>query len=79
MAGFYIQAMIVTDCRKMGRASAAVSYTHLDVYKRQALQGLGRNSPFRGQAEIWSYWPARNFSASSAAMQPIPAEVTAWR
>jgi hypothetical protein len=24
-------------------------------------------------------WPARNFSASSAAMQPMPALVTAWR
>jgi hypothetical protein len=26
-----------------------------------------------------AYWAARNFSASSAAMQPMPALVTAWR
>ena len=36
-------SMVLVDGSEVGQVSAAVSYTHLDVYKRQALGERARN------------------------------------
>ena len=64
MVWFFLQRYLYSANQQYALTHESVSYTHLDVYKRQVLQGLrwsiagsslrlGENTPPGSQATLW--------------------------
>ncbi len=64
-------------CDDLGQAAERLRHEYNMMLKRVQHDGGGSYSA--ASAISWNSAAARNFSASSAAMQPVPAAVTAWR
>ena len=54
---FFNRRGLLKGAGAIGAALAPVSYTHLDVYKRQAVQRVARDSNIASSASVcWSSW-----------------------